>query len=485
VNLIGDRWVPVVWENGKSDFVSLEQLYREAENIRDLCVNPPQRIALMRLFLCITQAALNGPANEEDWKSCRSRIIPESLDYLKHRVDKFDLYGKWPFLQVAELKHTWNAVVDKLDFGLAAGNNATLFDHAASDAGRGQEAAWRALMLLTYQCFSPGGKIGRTEWSGHMSLPTKGTSEHAPCLENSPIHTLIRGKSILETIQLNLLTKTQIAHLPNSAWGVPHWDHFPASQTDDAVAELTHSYLGRLVPLSRGILTERDNERMTLVNGLAYPKLPEGREPMLSVVVRGKGEKEHLGYINLNLTRHVWRELGSILSLKYATLAGGPLALQNLIHADSVTVADIWTGGLVADKGKILDTAEWSFSIPVSMLGEGPIEKYGAGVSLANQGEFAVRNATKEYAAIMKVESVGHVRRGTVQYWGILDSHYQDLVGIASDDTQNFSDWRKTITVAMSSAYDKACPHETARQIQAFAQARRLLEIREKTGDSA
>ncbi|MBN2683635.1 MAG: type I-E CRISPR-associated protein Cse1/CasA [Pontiellaceae bacterium] len=480
MNLIIDPWIPVVFETGESGLAGLEQLYREAETIRDLNASPPQRIALMRLLLCITQAALDGPADEDDWQTCRDRIIPASLDYLAARHDKFNLYGDQPFLQVKRLKEIWNAVVDKLDFGLSAGNNATLFDHEATEFGRKTEDAWRALMLLTYQCFSPGGKIGQTEWAGKVSLPANGTSEHAPCLESSPLHLLLRGETLLQTIHLNLLTRNQVSSMPNSAWGCPIWDAFPLNQTDENAHKTIGTYQGRLVPLSRGILMDKTESKMTLVNGLAYPKLPAAREPMLTVVLKGSGANQKIGYVNLNLFRHMWRELGSLLTLSNSSSEGGPLALHNLgsWNGDQ-DIVDIWTGGLVADKGKILDTAEWNLSIPVSMLGEAEIGKYSLGVELANKGEQSLRNAIKAYCSAMKSDSAGFIRKATVYYWSALDSMYQVLVDIASDCERDLEDWRAVLWKTMHKAFEEACPHDTPRQIQAYAQAKGLLRIKE------
>ncbi|MCX6983577.1 MAG: type I-E CRISPR-associated protein Cse1/CasA, partial [Lentisphaerae bacterium] len=104
MNLIGDKWLPVVFTDGRQDLVGLKELYEKSQEVRDLVLNPPQRISVMRFLICITQAALDGPKDEEDWLNCESRIIPESLKYLDERKDKFDLYGDKPFLQVKNLK---------------------------------------------------------------------------------------------------------------------------------------------------------------------------------------------------------------------------------------------------------------------------------------------------------------------------------------------------------------------------------------------
>ena len=136
MNLIGEPWIPILDKDSSAGQVGLQELFERAHEIRDLALQPPQRIAVTRLILCIIQAALEGPRDESDWRACREQIVPESLKYLDARTDRFELFGARPFLQVPNLEPTDNATLDKLDFGLSSGNNATLFDHAGSPQGR-------------------------------------------------------------------------------------------------------------------------------------------------------------------------------------------------------------------------------------------------------------------------------------------------------------------------------------------------------------
>jgi len=276
------------------------------------------------------------------------------------------------------------------------------------------------------------------------------------------------------------LTKKQVVKLPNSKWGIPIWDAFPTKQTDENADKSVHSYLGRLVPLSRGVLIEKKKAQMTLVNGLAYPKLPEGREPMLSVVMKGTGKQQRVGYVNLSLVRHVWRELGSLLCVRSTANGGGALSLQNCVLRGGDQFVDFWTGGLVADKGKILDTAEWNFSIPLAMLDEVELKKYSNGVALASAGEWGLKSAVKSYSKNLKSENGGYSRKATMHYWSTLDSNYQMLFDIASDEEQNLDDWRTMLRKTMHEAFEQACPHDTPRQIQAFVLAKKTLKIKEK-----
>ncbi len=64
-NLCSDCWIPVTMLDGRAALHSLESLFGQAEHIRDLALSPTERIAVMRLLICIAQRALNGPADEE------------------------------------------------------------------------------------------------------------------------------------------------------------------------------------------------------------------------------------------------------------------------------------------------------------------------------------------------------------------------------------------------------------------------------------
>ena len=141
MNLVNDPWIPVLMMDGRHKLFSLWQVYKKAETIRDLVATAPQRISLMRFIICITQAALDGPSDKKEWLLCKTKIRPLSIDYLSKYKEKFELFGGHSFLQPKSVVPTDNAVIDKLDFGLAAGNNHSLFDRAARPNGRSQSAA--------------------------------------------------------------------------------------------------------------------------------------------------------------------------------------------------------------------------------------------------------------------------------------------------------------------------------------------------------
>jgi len=482
MNLTDDPWVPVVFGSGKS-LVSLKDAFRRGEEILDFVATPPQRIALTRLLVCIAQAALDGPNDETEWRSCYDRIAPAAIAYLEGKQDCFELFGDRAFLQVPNLSSTDNATLDRLDFGLAAGNNATLFDHGATPDGRSQSPVWSALALVTYQCFSPGGMIGSSNW---QKVATSRSSEHAPCLEGSMLHTIMRGESLLATVHMNLLTKEIVRRAAVGGWGKPAWEQMPAGPKDPRIADITTTYLGRLVPVSRGIKLTAGGTKATLVNGCSYPKLPY-REPGATVVRRGK--EERLVYLGIDLSKHPWRDLGSVLACSHSLLEGGAWVLGHL--APGAGHVDLWTGGLAANQGKVLDMAEWNFHLPLSIIGEAPLNKYCQGVQLAESASASLRAAVREYFQDLAVgefkradarsreQSRRILAKAAALYWRTLDSSYGVLVNAANDPTRSLvGEWYGIVRAAMERAYERACARQGIRQLSAYAKGAQRLRLR-------
>ncbi len=94
-NLVRDPWIPVSFLDGSFARVSLRDAFSKADAIRDLAVAPHERIAVMRLLICIAQAALDGPADDdpETWGEAAETLIPAAEDYLAKREPAFNLLG--------------------------------------------------------------------------------------------------------------------------------------------------------------------------------------------------------------------------------------------------------------------------------------------------------------------------------------------------------------------------------------------------------
>jgi CRISPR system Cascade subunit CasA len=496
MNLSTDSWIPVVWNNGAPGTVSLGEAFLRGRDIRDLAVRPHERIAIMRLLLCVAHAALDGPADRDEWTTCLDRLPAEAGKYLGRWQAAFELFGEGSrFLQAVSLvsakaEDEEGGSVSKLDLALATGNNPTLFDNSGG-GDRQFSPAQLALMLLTFQAYSPGGTIGVASWNGKPTngwtkypKSAPGQSNHAPCLPGSMLHAFLRAGHLLATIALNLCPRDEVLQLPGiSGWGKPVWEAMPSSPTDtQAVANAIGSYLGRLVPLSRAIRLDSGCNAMVLANGIEYPSWPEAREASATVIVREVKGKPERFLVGASLGRSPWRELNAItVKTVAAATNGGPLALNNLSGEDPF---DLWMGGLVADRAKVLDVVEAVYHVPAAMLQSTGQQCYERGVGFAEDAARNLGRAVSVYHRKMgdsldRAESRDRrdklYAKAAFQFWTRAERNVSLLLAVVASDNRpadagswSQSVWGKNITQSARAAYDLACPCQTARQMQAF-----------------
>jgi CRISPR system Cascade subunit CasA len=492
MNLVDDPWIPVLFETGSAGHVSLREAFSQGSDIADLTVRPHERIALMRLLICIAQAALDGPADRGEWLHCRERIPDAAQTYLSRWRHAFELFGNGQrFLQVPNLEPQPDCEPDipmtKLDVAMATGNNATLFDNGGG-AERAFQPGGAALALLTFQCFSPGGRIGIARWAGK---PTgNGSSDHAPCISRSMLHTYVRGGDLCATVHLNALHKQQVRQL--ISWGCAVWERLPESQADkDRVVNATETYLGRLVPLSRAIRLWPNSERILNSNALAYPQHREvASTELLDENPKGTGRT----VVSASVQKGIWRELSAITVKR--TEGGGPLSLQNLSDDEDF---DIWTGGLVASKAKLVDTVESVFHIPAAMAKEPGQRTYEAGVKLAENALQRVLRAIsaywREYSRTpgkkpnkegLKEKVSGSKQTAERFFWTAVEQGLPDLLATVETGAESWSDtsWEKLVQRTARESVGAACPSGTPRQIRAFSKALQFLFSKVRNGKS-
>jgi CRISPR system Cascade subunit CasA len=495
MNLTTDAWIPIVWNDARPGTVNLIEAFERGAEIRDLAVRPHERIALMRLLVCIAQAGLGGPRDYIDWKECRPRIGASATRYLDDWHQAFELFGSdQRFLQVSNLKKSSASSeqedegegnsASKLDLALATGNNSTLFDNAGGTL-RDFTPAQLALMLVTFQCFSPGGRIGLALWNGTHTAG-KGSSNHAPCLAGGMLHMLLRDENLLAVLQRNLLTKAQVEQqYGHERWGKPIWELMPQSSADEkAVRNANQTYLGRLVPLARAVRLADDSRHLILANGLDYPAYADGwREASATVVVRTVKGQPTRDILRTSIDKGLWRELHALTVKGVGQKPGGPLALQNI--SDQEPAFDLWVGGLVTSQAKLVDTRESVFHVPQAMLAEASQMIYEQGVRYAENVESRLTRAVRVYhkklgdnldRPEMRNRRLQIRRNAVAQFWTDIEQAVPQLLRIATEPESlglkgewHQTDWGRTVRGAVREAFERACPHQTPRQICAYA----------------
>ncbi len=266
--------------------------------------------------------------------------------------------------------------------------------------------------------------------------------------------------------------------------GRPLWEKWPKALNDKpAVDNARLTYLGRLVPLHRTLWIAADRAHVSIgQEGWEYPRFEEYTEPSATVIVTAKEVTRQLW---ASLDRAIWRDLHAltVLGKSANSKAGAPLVVQS--HQDSMAAQplDIWTGALVTDgKAKILDTVESVFHLESRLFTDAGRGIYERGVAYAQTRFHHLRNAVRAYGEAMKHESPP-VPAAERYYWHTLDQCSGVLLGIASDPAvgdlhfggASPDAWTARVRRGLTAAYEHACPRDTPRQIEAFAQGLRAL----------
>jgi CRISPR system Cascade subunit CasA len=521
MNLVTDPWIPVVTFDGTPKDINLMQVFTEGEKYADLAVRPHERVALMRLLICIAQAALDGPKDKDEWKDAPKRLPEEAKKYLEkwNKKEVFELFHKEkPFLQIAGLgavltekkvtknkpKKIKNSVhstsLSKMDFTMASGANSTLFDH---DGGIENERTIPEnrvpLLLLTFLNFSPGGLMSASKWGSFIDegksatgVPTKGKTQgkDAPCSINSMLHTFMRGKNLNVTICSNILNKDIVRrHYGTEKWGKPVWEQAPKSPEDvDAIENATKTYLGRLVPMSRWIKIISVKGGMIWSGGkFIFPNFEDGfpREPTSSVKLNHDQTERIL--VSANMDKAIWRELSALLSKREETSLGGPLALQNSFQD---TMIDIHVCALVKSKAEIRNVVESVYNISSQMLSERGRSFYETEVEEAEKMSRKLGYAIETYRKNIdnfwdqRVKMAGKDKnniisqlhsKATRSYWTAIEKQRHLLMAYIEviDDSEKSAiaqkTWHDVLHKSTREAYISACGQETPRQIRAFA----------------
>ena len=500
MNLVKEPWIPVVKTNGEKTEASVLDVFLSGAAYADLAVRSHERVALMRLLICIAQAALDGPENNVQWEKVPGLLPAKADEYLTKSEwkDSFHLFHQEkPFLQIAGLEPSDPSPV-QVDFAMATGNNSTLFDHRGNDAEeRPLPEGQLALNLVTFQNFSSGGGASIATWK---DVKTKQVGNpDAPCLKGAMYHAFLKGANLAETIHLNLLTRNTVnLAFGNDGWGKPVWELMPSGPDDEkAIANTTQTYLGRLVPLSRWIKL-MDPSWMMWGNGFPYSVFPDFRcpEPSATSIERKDTEGRPVrDLLKASHARGIWRQLAALVVKRRAGSVGGALALENVPDDKGF---DIHVCSLLRNQATIEAYQESVFHVPAGITTDIGRKIYEEEVKLAESKARRLGRAVEKWRREMdpdwelKVKAAGNDKNkllerlrsiATNHFWTAVEKNLPLLLAYTSslgdDDDERKKNWRRTAHRSARESYELACGRESPRQLRAFAMGLRVLEREE------
>ena len=465
-NLIDSPWIPVRWlPNPSGDtphLVSLHQVFTKGSEIADLDCAPHERIALTRLLVCITHAALGAPEDSEDWEGFGDNMNTEVPNYLQQPsiYPHFNLLGDGPrFLQArpssGELGDAY--IFSKISFHLSSGNNPKLLDHWGND-----ERPWglpdMALALLCLQNFFVGGS---------MASKVKG---NGPALKS--LQMLLCGPELNTCVLRNCLDLEAIGPT-GGGLGKPVWEQPPDS-----------SLLARLAPMPCALWIHDDLQHIHINQGYQYPEYDEYRDPFVTTQVT-KADKRVL--LRAKPGHGIWRDLHLLTNLSKAEGSHSPLNLACFNDRSELEeITGLWVGELIKAKdAKIEDIAESTFSVPHSLFSNTGREIYQSGVEYAELVSQKLYGAIKTCFAKEKHENPP-VLEGQRHYWHNLDLNHRILIQFAGNpasrtgqakfgDAEAQDEWTLLVRTSAINAYNAVCPRTTPRQLQAYATGYKTL----------
>ena len=508
-NLVEEPWIPVA-DVGS---VSLRDVFANPHH-RSLGGNPVQKIAVLKLLLAIAQAA-ETPDDEAAWKTLGADGLARScLAYLEQWHDRFYLYGDKPFLQLPDIRALVESRTAKRLNGLrteasireaklnglprAIGSgiypdlpseNNTFLSHTLS-CGNLTDAEV-AMFIVTLMNFAFGGKRVEADMPSlaGRALGNRYSAKAGPSLGgwSGQLHCFALSGNIRQDIWLNTITRQDIVRLNRWSHGLgsPPWEKYPKSECDDFAVRHKNSYQGCLVALSRFVLLDRSS--IYYLDGINYPSVKEGWfEP--SLILNNSSNEVKVKYVDPD--RQPWRELQSLLSFAESDHASGfeCFSLRKSIERarDNIEYVAVWTSGLkvtsnsgdqsVKQSDDFVESVVW---LRTADLGASFILQLKSEMSrlevLANQLHGRVVDFFKEQQVNGKKVGTKIGAQATHLFWQLCERDFQSLVDHCEVDDESVAmrhRLRKIFAGYAQQAYDRFCPKETARQLDAWAKCR-------------
>jgi CRISPR system Cascade subunit CasA len=492
-NLIDEPWIPVA-DKGR---VSLKDIFSQP-SLRALGGNPVQKIALTKLLLAIAQSAAT-PQNEDEWAQMGWQgMATGCLDYLDKWHDRFYLYGEKPFLQMPEIQGAEIKSLGVLSPEISTGNTTVLTETQQQQPA---DDAEKALTIIMQMGFGLSGK--KTDNSLVLTLNYRGKQNDkgkpASGKAGSAIgymgllHSFWLGDTIAHSLWLNLLTNEDIAELAMyPTLGIAPWEQMPAGEDDDVARALKTSLIGRLVPMGKFCLLAENGIHYT--DGIAHAGYLEGKaDPTASVDFSQKKPKA----LWVNPNKRPWRELTAILQFIEQTSTTGveTLQLKHTLKRVSRHTSQfaLWSGGLrvSSNAGEQYATGTDDYLQSEIWLASKLIDSFFLEQLKSEMTQLeAIQKqlwgaVTRYFRQLSDIDKSGsgkaqpfvsnQAEKASSLFWILCERQCQALM-VACDTTEEAKQQRLNLrhrfTGYATQIFDQTCPNSSARQMDAWAQAR-------------
>lgn len=189
-NLLEEKWIPVLYTDGKTDRIGIWQALTEAGKIRQIAAsNPMDWVSLLRFLLAVLMWCKKDAKSSLAALDKESTGVPEDwLAKLKENKDAFNLLGEGKrFYQNESLKNENSRPISDLLFEFPGEDSVNHIYHIVHDNSYGLCPACCAMGILRFSVWAPANRF-------YSASVNPGSAAYA----------LIEGKNLFQILGANL-----------------------------------------------------------------------------------------------------------------------------------------------------------------------------------------------------------------------------------------------------------------------------------------
>lgn len=496
-NLVDKPWLPCITLGGEPNQLSLKDVFVRAHELREVTAEHPLTIpAIMGILHCVVYRATGGPQRVPQWAALlkAGRFGPEVQDYLKKCSHRFDLFSpKAPFYQTAGLTNltkdgnpSEGVPITTIVQQLSSGNNKTVFDHTLDGDNFALTPAESALALITIQNSGLKGTNKKTtDLLGYQESFSDAQLVNGAVL-------LLKGRTLYETIVLNLLPRTGNDPIWNSPADCPVWE-LPPDAPVQAGNTNVRGYLHLLTPLCRHIrLTPEKIKGKVAVRRIhiAQGEVFRLKDPRFAYS-QPKDDGTNSLPRKMQSSRAIWRDSDALFSFG----SRRPVPFANIAEAmnldaipyDSSKKYVCTAHGMMNRNAKISDWRTDRLQVPASIfVDKQAVNAALKGVELAEEVAKHIGEAVAK-AAVIILPMAKDDRKNLIKnmsensktlYWQELDLGFQGFLLSLPDDGTAIKKWFEILKIraqnALASEFE-TMTFDFSRHGQAWVEAEKKL----------
>ncbi|AJY71729.1 type I-E CRISPR-associated protein Cse1/CasA [Geobacter sulfurreducens] len=498
-NLVDEPWIACVGLDG-TQRMGFRDLLVRAHELREIeCQNPLALAALLRVLLALVHRIVDGPRKTRDWTDLyTSGRFPEKqiAAYFRDKTDRFDLFSEThPFYQTPGLSLVDSVgkpspvTVAGLMIERASGNNKTIFDHTTDEMPVALSPAEAAHALITAQMYSLGGIYKKTtNLFGYFFR-----WENAVMVDG--INIVLTGKTLFETLMLNLLIYGSNEPIPNNPEDCPVWERDDignaVGKRDEAMPP--RGYLDFLTCKCRHILLVpmiyEDNvvvQQAHVAPGELF--LPVNNPGFLSKESK-KGTQYHP---QLDVNRLVWRDSLALFAFKDGVYDHRPKAFrQAAAMKQHIQLTSRYLCMAIAIANEDANPLAWrkeTLSVPLALLeSKEVVAILKAAMSRSEEIAIILDSSVKNFMreALPKnskdVNDKANASGALRFYWDRLEHHFSVFLADIEKGDVVLDAWYAAVAATARVALESCVRQryaDTARTLKAWASATDYLNAR-------